>query len=213
MIAGFIRFKGRLDRRPGLPIEPFGQYWRRRARDWRHWAAEVFLMYLQMQEVWLATRLRTRRQSIWSSWRLSWDEMRGWFGQSGRRASRALAGRIADLRAGAEESWLRATRLRRQGGDDLARRWAELRGEAENAWQRASGAGSQRADDLRRRLVCIRAGVEDLWLRAGESGRQEARAGRRLRRLGAGRVRGCVGSPRRWPDQSAAHQNAHARPT
>lgn len=197
MIAGFIRFKGRLDRRPGLPIEPLDQYWRRRARDWRHWAAEVFLMYLQMQEVWLATRLRTRRQSIWSSWRLSWDEMRGWFGQSGRRASRALAGRIADLRTGAEESWLRATRLRRQGSDDLARRWAELRGEAENAWQRASGAGSQRADDLRRRLVCIRAGVEDLWLRAGESGRQEARAlAARLRRLGS--------RPRSWVRRIAA---------
>lgn len=197
MICGFVRFKGRRDRRPGLPIESIGQYWRRRAGDWRRWAAEVFRMYLQMQDVWLATRLRTKRQSIWSNWRHGWDEMRGWFGKSSKRSTRALVGRVSDLRAGAEESWLRATHLRRQGGEDLARRWAELRTEAETAWQRTSEAGSQRADDLRRRLVCIRAGVEDLWLRAGESGRQEAEAlATRLRRLS--------GRPRSWLRRIAA---------
>ncbi|MCE5229148.1 radical SAM protein [bacterium] len=184
MICGFVRFKGRLDRRPGLPIETRGQYWRRRVDDWRVWSREVVHMYLQMQEVWLATRQRAQRESNWASWRRNWDEMRGWLGNSRARASRALAGRVSLLRAGAEESWLRASRVRRQGADDIARRWGELRAEAEAAWQRAGEAGRQRKDDLGRRLAGIRTGVEDLWIRAGESGRREAEAlATRFRRL------------------------------
>ncbi|MEN6626960.1 MAG: radical SAM protein [Candidatus Sumerlaeia bacterium] len=201
MICGFGRFKGRRQRRPGLPIEALGQYWRRRLGDMRHWTAEVFRMYLQMQEVWLATHTRAQRQSNWASWRRCWDEMRGWLGTSRSRAGRALVGRVAELRAGAEESWVRISNRGRQGTGDLARRWSELRAEAEDAWVRVGQTGRQRADDLGRRLAHIRAGVEDVWLSAGDTGRAEAETlALRLRRLRSRR--------RKWTRSFAAFSRA-----
>lgn len=58
MIHGFLRLKGRRQRRPGYPIEPRWQYLRRRTselcRTFRGWVK----LALQMEEVWLQTRRR-----------------------------------------------------------------------------------------------------------------------------------------------------------
>lgn len=58
MVTGFFRLKDRLSRRPGWPIEGRWRFLRRRARE----TAQVVLAYakllLEMQELWLATRIR-----------------------------------------------------------------------------------------------------------------------------------------------------------
>lgn len=59
MIHGFVRLKGRLARRPGLPIETRWQYLRRRLSDLRRYLVLWPRLALEMEDVWLQTRTRS----------------------------------------------------------------------------------------------------------------------------------------------------------
>lgn len=58
MVTGFIRLKDRRSRRPGLPIEGRWRFLRRRAREVTGQLREYAKIYLEMQELWLLTRIR-----------------------------------------------------------------------------------------------------------------------------------------------------------
>ena len=59
MIHGFIRLKGRLERRAGYPIEGRWQYFQRRLGDVRRELTGWAKLVLELEEVWLATRRRS----------------------------------------------------------------------------------------------------------------------------------------------------------
>jgi Radical SAM superfamily len=58
MITGFVRLKDRLSRRPGFPIEGRWTFFRRRVREHAYMAREYVKIILEMQELWLKTRIR-----------------------------------------------------------------------------------------------------------------------------------------------------------
>lgn len=62
MLHGFIRLKGRLERRPGFPVEGRWEYLQRRVNDvwylWKNWLK----LALEMEEVWLATKSRPEHE-------------------------------------------------------------------------------------------------------------------------------------------------------
>jgi radical SAM superfamily enzyme YgiQ (UPF0313 family) len=58
MVTGFLRLKDRKARRPTLPLEGRWAFFRRRVRDLRHIGREYFKIFLEMQELWLKTRIR-----------------------------------------------------------------------------------------------------------------------------------------------------------
>lgn len=58
MVEGFIRLKGRRDRRPGWPCETRRRYLTRRARDLARYVRLWPKLALEMEEVWLQTRAR-----------------------------------------------------------------------------------------------------------------------------------------------------------
>ncbi len=58
MITGFFRLKDRGSRRPGFPIESRWAFFRRRVREHAHILREYVKIYLEMQELWLKTRIR-----------------------------------------------------------------------------------------------------------------------------------------------------------
>lgn len=58
MISGFFRLKGRLERRPGYPIEGRWVYFQRRFRDILRAVKGRWKLALDLEEVWLATRRR-----------------------------------------------------------------------------------------------------------------------------------------------------------
>ena len=58
MISGFFRLKGRLERRPGYPIEGLWVYFKRRFWDILRCMKGRWKLTLELEEVWLATRLR-----------------------------------------------------------------------------------------------------------------------------------------------------------
>ena len=58
MISGFFRLKGRLERRTGYPIEERWVYFKRRFWDIWHAAKGRWKLFLELEEVWLATRRR-----------------------------------------------------------------------------------------------------------------------------------------------------------
>ncbi|MBI4354861.1 MAG: radical SAM protein [Candidatus Omnitrophica bacterium] len=59
MVHGFLRLKGRLQRRPGWPVETRWQYLARRAGDVRRTLRGWTAMALEMEELWLQTRSRS----------------------------------------------------------------------------------------------------------------------------------------------------------
>lgn len=59
MIHGFIRLKGRRERRPTYPVETRWQYFKRRAHDVYGELTGWFKLALELEEVWLATRRRS----------------------------------------------------------------------------------------------------------------------------------------------------------
>jgi len=63
MITGFFRLKERRSRRPGLPIEPRYRFFKRRVREFRHILAGYLRLGIEMQELWLLTRIR--REDYW----------------------------------------------------------------------------------------------------------------------------------------------------
>ena len=58
MISGFFRLKGRLERRPGYPIEGRWVYFKRRFWDILRAVKGRWKLFLELEEVWLATRRR-----------------------------------------------------------------------------------------------------------------------------------------------------------
>jgi len=62
MIHGFFRLKDRTDRRPGVSIEPRRVHFARRFRDMRSLARKWIALVLEMEELWLQTRIRSRAE-------------------------------------------------------------------------------------------------------------------------------------------------------
>jgi len=58
MITGFVRLKDRRSRRPGFPIEGRWVFAKRRAREHAHTVREYVKICLEMQDLWLETRIR-----------------------------------------------------------------------------------------------------------------------------------------------------------
>jgi hypothetical protein len=58
MITGFFRLKHRTSRRPGLPIEGRWTFFKRRVREHAYIVREYVKICLEMQELWLKTRIR-----------------------------------------------------------------------------------------------------------------------------------------------------------
>ena len=64
MITGFFRLKDRRSRRPGFPIESRWTFFRRRLRETAHILREYAKIYLEMQELWLKTRIRAEQYAL-----------------------------------------------------------------------------------------------------------------------------------------------------
>ena len=62
MISGFFRLKSRKNRRPGFPIESPFRYLLRRTRETKNLIKGYWALFLEMEEVWLATRLRSEKE-------------------------------------------------------------------------------------------------------------------------------------------------------
>ncbi len=60
MIHGFFRLKGRLERRPGYPVESRWVYFKRRVSDVLRDIKGRLRLALELEEVWLATRRRSQ---------------------------------------------------------------------------------------------------------------------------------------------------------
>lgn len=59
MIHGFVRLKGRQERRSGYPVEGRGEYFKRRLKDVKNELTGWWKLALELEEVWLATRRRS----------------------------------------------------------------------------------------------------------------------------------------------------------
>lgn len=55
MISGFLRFKGRTRRRPGLPIEPRRVYWPRRLRELAGETVRWWGLFREFRQLWMET--------------------------------------------------------------------------------------------------------------------------------------------------------------
>ncbi len=62
MIHGLFRMKDRTDRRPGFPIESRLRHFVRRFRDVRSLARKWIALVLEMEELWLQTRIRSKAE-------------------------------------------------------------------------------------------------------------------------------------------------------
>jgi radical SAM superfamily enzyme YgiQ (UPF0313 family) len=62
MIHGLFRLKDRTDRRPGFPVEPRLTYFMRRFREVRGLARKWVTLLLEMEELWLQTRIRSKAE-------------------------------------------------------------------------------------------------------------------------------------------------------
>jgi hypothetical protein len=60
MVTGFVRLKDRRSRRPGWPIEGRVAFFRRRVRELGRLAVAYAALFVEMEELWLVTRIRTR---------------------------------------------------------------------------------------------------------------------------------------------------------
>ena len=58
MVTGFFRLKHRRERRAGFPLESRRAFFRRRTRDIAHTLRAYATIFVSMQELWLATRIR-----------------------------------------------------------------------------------------------------------------------------------------------------------
>jgi hypothetical protein len=64
MVTGFFRLKDRQSRRPGLPIEPRGRFLRRRVPEIAGTVRAYAGLLVEMQELWLATRIAPEEYAI-----------------------------------------------------------------------------------------------------------------------------------------------------
>ena len=79
MVHGFVRLKARRDRRPGLPLESRWAYLQRRMRDFWRYARLWPRLALEMEEVWLQTRARSRLElGVIEELRRIPSSVRGW---------------------------------------------------------------------------------------------------------------------------------------
>jgi hypothetical protein len=62
MIHGFFRLKDRTDRRPGFPVESRYAHFVRRFRDMRALVCQWVMLVLEMEELWLQTRIRSKAE-------------------------------------------------------------------------------------------------------------------------------------------------------
>jgi radical SAM superfamily enzyme YgiQ (UPF0313 family) len=95
MVTGFVRLKDRRSRRPGWPIEGRVAFFRRRVRELGRLSLAYARLFVEMQELWLATRIR--REDYAGAWlprtlraRGPLDLKTGW-----SRAHAALAARLS----------------------------------------------------------------------------------------------------------------------
>jgi radical SAM superfamily enzyme YgiQ (UPF0313 family) len=144
MVTGFFRLKDRRSRRPGFPLEGRWQFFRRRLRE----SAEISIAYakllLEMQELWLATRIRyeqygcvgdlrvvktraTAMLEVKASWASAHDilcaKVRGWRASTEGPALRVSAAMRERFEAVRSAMGRRADDLALAGGY----RWSELR--------------------------------------------------------------------------------------
>ncbi len=63
MVTGFLRLKDRTSRRPTFPVERRWPFYKRRAREIARLLGEYGKLYLEIQELWLQTRIR--RDDYW----------------------------------------------------------------------------------------------------------------------------------------------------
>ncbi len=127
MICGFFRIKDRQQRRPGSQIDPVFTHYRRRAGEVWHWLKECGKFYLEMQEVWLATRGQTRLRRNMDELRRQYEEMLEKFGESKSRAGDAISSRVAGMRSGAHDAWQKASTAAGNAADDMGGRFDRLR--------------------------------------------------------------------------------------
>ncbi len=65
MVTGFFRLRRRLDRRPSLPLEPRLRFWGRRLAEIAATVRATISLALEMQELWLRTRIVRREYRGW----------------------------------------------------------------------------------------------------------------------------------------------------
>jgi hypothetical protein len=111
MVTGFVRLKDRRSRRPGFPIESRLRFLRRRMKDLTALTIGYARLVLEMQELWLATRIRRDEYALIGDLRalkrraaVGLDIKTGW-----SRLHAALAARLDDLRISAEVPAARAS--------------------------------------------------------------------------------------------------------
>jgi radical SAM superfamily enzyme YgiQ (UPF0313 family) len=111
MVTGFVRLKDRRSRRPGLPLESRWVFMRRRVKDLTQLTIGYAKLVLEMQELWLATRIRHDEYAFAGDLRAfrkkasaALDIKTGW-----SRMHAALAARLDELRASAEAPAARAS--------------------------------------------------------------------------------------------------------
>jgi radical SAM superfamily enzyme YgiQ (UPF0313 family) len=125
MVTGFFRLKDRRSRRPGWPVESRWRFAQRRVRE----TAQISLAYakllLEMQELWLATRIRHEEYAFVGD----------------LRALKTRATAILDVKT----SWARAHTI-------LAARLREWRTSTEGSAIRVSAAMSERFEAVRRAM-------------------------------------------------------------
>jgi radical SAM superfamily enzyme YgiQ (UPF0313 family) len=116
MVTGFFRLKDRRSRRPGFPIESRWQFFRRRLRENAAMTLGYAKLALEMQELWLTTRIPREDYGFLGDIRgvkaraaAVMDVKTGW-----SRLHVALAARFADLRSSAEAPALRVTAAMRE---------------------------------------------------------------------------------------------------
>jgi hypothetical protein len=133
MIHGFFRIKDRTDRRPGFAIESRLRHFVRRVRDVRSLARNWIALLLEMEELWLQTRIRSKAEI-----RLVFELKRA--RAEVRRNLRAAELQLAYCRAKVHVPELRVpSRLSLAFRDlnfDLARRVTYSRADIQEFWNR-----------------------------------------------------------------------------
>jgi radical SAM superfamily enzyme YgiQ (UPF0313 family) len=125
MVTGFYRLKDRRSRRPGLPLEGRVRFFRRRVRELAEISVAYAKLLLEMQELWLATRIR--------------HEEYGFVGDL--RALKSRASAMLDVKT----NWAHAHAI-------LAMRLRDWRASTEGPAVRVSAAMHQRFEAVRRAL-------------------------------------------------------------
>ncbi|HSG01766.1 MAG TPA: radical SAM protein [Vicinamibacterales bacterium] len=125
MVTGFVRLKDRRSRRPGFPVEGRLPFLKRRLRDLTRLTVGYAALVLEMQELWLATRIR--------------------------RDEYAFVGDLRALKSKAAAALDVKTRWS-QLHAELAHRFDDLRASAEGPASRAGVAMAERLEALKQAL-------------------------------------------------------------